>query len=145
MALNARLQEYTGSVLPTHRGMSCIRLSILLIYWPAASFDILAQMGLRMSYASDVGHILDASHDIVVPIFLSQSCVQLINEIAREALCKVVDTPQVPLRVIGDDSNHQSAYTANIRGVADDDELIPVAWVLDSDCMWQQIDRRMDE
>ncbi|KZS89426.1 hypothetical protein SISNIDRAFT_469445 [Sistotremastrum niveocremeum HHB9708] len=129
--VNAMHHDNASGVSPTHR----------------VSFDRLAKMGIRMTYASDVSLILDSSHNIVVPIFLSEMCVHLINRTVWEALCHAgVENPQLPLRVIDSCMVHERELVEEINEHGNAGQVsIPVAWTLDSISMWQQIDRRIDE
>ncbi|KZT32549.1 hypothetical protein SISSUDRAFT_1055374 [Sistotremastrum suecicum HHB10207 ss-3] len=131
--VNAMLQDTASGVTPTYR----------------VSFDALAKMGVRMTYASNICDILDPSHNIVVPIFLPRECVRLINQTVRAALSKAgVENPQMPLRVINGGTKDERDGIEDIYKMADangDRVAVPVAWTLDRISMWQKIDRRIDE
>ncbi|KZS95031.1 hypothetical protein SISNIDRAFT_483937 [Sistotremastrum niveocremeum HHB9708] len=130
---NAMLQDTARGEIPTSQ----------------AAFDLLAKMGVRMTYASDVSQILDPAHDIVVPIFLSEGCVRLINQTIREALFKAgVRHPKMPLRVINSVNVKEKNRRDNTNAMAEArvaQAIVPVVWTLDNIFMWQKVDRRMDE
>lgn len=91
----------------------------------------------RISYAPSLDEILDARHDIVIPIFLEESFVTFANALVEQALQDHGFHEEAPITVapLADGASNE------LTGFPEDLYL----WRISAVTMWQQLDRRIDE
>lgn len=89
----------------------------------------------RITYATTVAELLDASHDICIPLFLGKSFMAYAQEVIDKAL-KAAKL-QLVNPVFTAMESEESGY--EMFGQA------PVLWRLDKLLNWQMVDRRIDE